>query len=524
MELLEMMKNRRSVRIYTGEPVTEEKLERILQAGLLSASGRAVRPWELIVVREKKLLKKMAGSRTAGAKMLEGADCAVVVLGDEKKTDVWTEDCSIVMANMHLMADSLGVGSCWIQGRLREASDGRTTEAYLQELLEYPDHLRLEAILSLGVPKEHPKAHSLEELPMEKVHWERFGAKKRYSHLEHMVSEIADFCRELEELPANPGAVKTDRKRFTLLLSGISACRKMPGIQEHMGYETLYHCRNEKDAKEAREHLLKMYDIRTHDTESLKAALIREFSECEQYEQFRTFWVGAPMFDLSQLRPESRAWFVKSRDMAEIFSPIVRERGFYAWDINERIGLCRKAAACGVISDEEFWELTDLWVRQAQVFYHSWKEYAVSCLCGAVYFMRREKEEQLEAFLKLNMNLIRQLFAEGMAWQKSEWYEPQEREWAEMFDLSQECLITKRALEEEQIGYMYRQEPEKDFTDCGWRFMTGDETEEYVNEPGNIIMCRYSTVCNLEPSIRAYFYAGYGKQYVKTDEDWQEIQ
>ena len=162
MDLLEIMKNRRSVRTYTGEPVEEEKLERILQAGLLSASGRAIRPWELIVVREKKALKKMAASRAAGAKMLEGADCAVVVLGDAEKTDVWTEDCSIVMANMHLMADSLGVGSCWLQGRLREASDGQTTEAYLRELLEYPENMKLEAVLSLGVPKDHPEAHRLE--------------------------------------------------------------------------------------------------------------------------------------------------------------------------------------------------------------------------------------------------------------------------------------------------------------------------------------------------------------------------
>ncbi len=523
MELLEYMKNRRSVRIYTGEPVGEEKLEQILQAGLLSASGRAVRPWELIVVREKKLLKKMAGARAMGAKMLEGADCAVVVLGDAEKTDVWTEDCSVVMANMHLTADSLGVGSCWIQGRRREASDGRTTEEYLRELLEYPEHLKLEAILSLGMPKNHPEPHKLEELPMEKIHWERFGGKKKYAYMEHIAKEVMEFCKELDEMPENPSPRSVDRKEFTLLLSGISACRKIPGIQNHMGYETLYHCENEKDAAEARAFLQKMYEIRPHDLESLKVALIREFSECEQYEQFRTFWLGSPMFSLDELRPEGRAWFVKSRDMAEAFSPVVKERGFYAWDINERIGLCRKAAACGMITDEEFWELTDLWVRQAQVFYHSWKEYAVSCLCGAVYFMRREKEEQLEAFLKLNMNLIRQLFAEGMAWQKSTWYQPQEREWVEMFDLRQECLITKKALEEERIGYMYRQNPEEDFTDCGWRFMAGDETEEYVNEPGNIIVCQYSMVCNIEPSVRAYFYSDRGKQYEKVNGEWREI-
>lgn len=174
MELLEIMKNRRSVRAYSGEPVPEDKLEKILQAGLLSPSGRAIRPWELIVIRDKETLQKMASSRAAGAKMLEGADAAIVVLGNEEKTDVWTEDCSIVMSNMHLMADSLGVGSCWIQGRLREAADGRTTEAFLRELLGFPENFRLEATLSLGMPKVHPEPHGLEELPVEKVHREKF--------------------------------------------------------------------------------------------------------------------------------------------------------------------------------------------------------------------------------------------------------------------------------------------------------------------------------------------------------------
>lgn len=174
MELLEMMRNRRSVRAYTKEPVSEEDLEKILEAGLLSASAKAIRPWEFIVVREKETLKKMAGSRAAGAKMLENADCAIVVLGDEEKTDVWTEDCSIAMTNMHLMADSLGVGSCWIQGRLREASDGRTAEEYLRDLLGFPEHYRLEATLSLGMPERHPEPHKPEELLTEKIHREKF--------------------------------------------------------------------------------------------------------------------------------------------------------------------------------------------------------------------------------------------------------------------------------------------------------------------------------------------------------------
>ena len=106
--------------------------------------------------------------------MLEGADTAIVVIADPEKTDVWTEDCSIAMSNMHLMADSLGVGSCWIQGRLREAPDGRTTEEYLRELLQFPDGYKLEAILSLGIANKHPEPHSMEDLLMDKIHREKY--------------------------------------------------------------------------------------------------------------------------------------------------------------------------------------------------------------------------------------------------------------------------------------------------------------------------------------------------------------
>ncbi len=174
MNLLETLYNRRSVRQYSDADITKEQLDAVLSAGLLAASGKNIKPWELIVVRDREMLKKLAGTRAAGAQMLTGANCAVVVVGDEEKSDVWTEDCSIVMANMHLMADSLGLGSCWIQGRLREAADGRTTESLVQELLGIPANYRLEAILSLGVPVRKPTAHTAAELKLEKIHYEKF--------------------------------------------------------------------------------------------------------------------------------------------------------------------------------------------------------------------------------------------------------------------------------------------------------------------------------------------------------------
>ena len=130
MEFLDMLKKRRSIRQYTEEKITEEQLQMVINAGLLSPSSRSIRPWELIVVQNKDTLQKMSECRVGSAKMLANASVAIVVIADAEKSDVWTEDCSIVMSNMHLMADSLGLGSCWIQGRLRETPDGQSTEDY----------------------------------------------------------------------------------------------------------------------------------------------------------------------------------------------------------------------------------------------------------------------------------------------------------------------------------------------------------------------------------------------------------
>lgn len=175
MELLDMMLNRRSVRQYKKEHISGEKLELVLKAGLAAPSGRTRRPWDFIVVQRKETLKVLSECRDGGAaKMLENADCAIVVIADELEQDVWVEDCSIAMSYMHLMADSIGLGSCWIQGRLRKAPDGRSTEEYVRECLGFPKTYRLEAILSLGIPEKHPVKHHADELLMEKVHLERY--------------------------------------------------------------------------------------------------------------------------------------------------------------------------------------------------------------------------------------------------------------------------------------------------------------------------------------------------------------
>ena len=62
LELLEKMLNRRSVRTYNGEAIPRKKLDLIIQAGLLAPSGRGLKPWEFIVVKDKAMLQKLSRS------------------------------------------------------------------------------------------------------------------------------------------------------------------------------------------------------------------------------------------------------------------------------------------------------------------------------------------------------------------------------------------------------------------------------------------------------------------------------
>lgn len=174
MNLLETMYNRRSVRKYTGGAVAEEDVKTVLKAGLLGATGKNIKPWEFIVINDKEVLRKLADCRTGSVAMLKTCECAIVVIADEKKTDVWVEDCSVAMANMHLMADSLGLGSCWIQARLREANDGRTAEDFIKDMLAIPADYKVEAVLSLGQPEGKPAAYTEDDLLFDKVHYDKF--------------------------------------------------------------------------------------------------------------------------------------------------------------------------------------------------------------------------------------------------------------------------------------------------------------------------------------------------------------
>lgn len=174
MELFEAMQKRRSVRRYTGEPITAEQIDRLLAAGLLAPSSRNQKPCELIAVQEKGLLEKLSHTKAAGSSMLKDAAAAIVVIADSEKSDVWIEDASIMLTYLHLAATDLGLGSCWIQCRNRKTAADGDSEVYVRESLSIPERYRIVGILSLGSVEEAPAPHTFDEIDRTKLHTDRF--------------------------------------------------------------------------------------------------------------------------------------------------------------------------------------------------------------------------------------------------------------------------------------------------------------------------------------------------------------
>jgi nitroreductase len=98
-----------------------------------------------------------------------------VVCADAAKSDVWVEDASIAAIMIQLAAESLGLGSCWIQLRERLHGEKRTSEEYVTEHLRLPPGMKVLAVMAIGIPDEVKTPRPAEGLLRERVHSGVFG-------------------------------------------------------------------------------------------------------------------------------------------------------------------------------------------------------------------------------------------------------------------------------------------------------------------------------------------------------------
>jgi nitroreductase len=169
--MIELLRKRRSIRKFSDAKIDGKPLLLLQEALLRAPSSRAIKPCEFIFVDDTAQLLELSHCKARGATFLADAPLGIVICGDESKSDVWVEDCSIASIFVQLTGLSLGLGSCWIQIRNRLAADGTTSEAMIRTLLGIPDALRVLSIIALGYPEEEKGPVREEDLDFRKIHF-----------------------------------------------------------------------------------------------------------------------------------------------------------------------------------------------------------------------------------------------------------------------------------------------------------------------------------------------------------------
>jgi nitroreductase len=206
--VMKVIQDRRSIRQYTEEPVSEEALEMILEAARQAPSGENAQPWRFIIVKDPETRKRMgaiagggsgrrftaefvtqrmqerfagledeAKRKAAFEKLTSGqvsaflaeAPVNIVVCG---RKDVWDlpYDTSAAIENMLLMVTALGLGACWVIAPCIDIRD----EQRLKDLLGVPEGLKIVSIIAVGHPARYPRPRP--RIPLhELVYREKWG-------------------------------------------------------------------------------------------------------------------------------------------------------------------------------------------------------------------------------------------------------------------------------------------------------------------------------------------------------------
>ncbi|MBO8444612.1 MAG: nitroreductase family protein [Bacteroidetes bacterium] len=158
MEFLDVIDKRHSVRKFADRPVEREILDALISVAQKAPSSRNCKSSAFMVVEERDTLAAISEMRDFGSAFVKDAPAAIVVMGDETKTDLWVDNCAISATFLQLAATAMDLGSCWVHvnGRPRSKSDASLgdAETYLRELLGIKDGMRVLCVVAVGYPEE----------------------------------------------------------------------------------------------------------------------------------------------------------------------------------------------------------------------------------------------------------------------------------------------------------------------------------------------------------------------------------
>jgi nitroreductase len=170
--VLDLLKSRRSIRVYQDKPIPQDLVLQILEAGRWAPTGANLQPWHFIIVTDPETRRQIGEvARFFFIKSSHvGKAPVVIVLGfDTRKGKYGRYDVTLAGANMMTMAAHLGLGTCWI---------GAFDESKVKEILEIPENIEVIGLITLGYAGEEaevPPRVELEKI----VHWESWSNVKR---------------------------------------------------------------------------------------------------------------------------------------------------------------------------------------------------------------------------------------------------------------------------------------------------------------------------------------------------------
>lgn len=160
-EVLQNILTRRSVRSFEEEQIKEEELKLILEAGVNAPSGMNKQSWQFTVVQNKEKIELLAKvvrealGRDAGYNFYSPP--TLIMLSNDKDNTNGLADCACALENIFLMANSLGIGSCWIN-QLKNICDEKEVREVLTAF-EIPENHIVWGIAAIGYPAAAPKVH-----------------------------------------------------------------------------------------------------------------------------------------------------------------------------------------------------------------------------------------------------------------------------------------------------------------------------------------------------------------------------
>jgi nitroreductase len=175
LDFFDVLASRRSVRAFTREPVTEEELSAVLKAIRSAPSAGNLQAFEVVAVRDRPAIAKLAGA-AAGQTFIAGAQVCLVFLanparsavdyGDRGRSLYCVQDATIAACHAHLACAALGLCSVWV---------GAFSDEAVRDAVAAPRDLIPVCVLPIGRPAESPKPTSRRALS-DLVHREKLGA------------------------------------------------------------------------------------------------------------------------------------------------------------------------------------------------------------------------------------------------------------------------------------------------------------------------------------------------------------